>query len=94
MQWVWTPSTLKTLSSHYKTNETMPQDLMDKLINTKHANEAILTLRQITYATFDMVIHTPATHEDAEKLDLGVTMNAVKHATEQQKGPEDLGAPP
>ena len=49
---------LARLSSHYKTKQPLPQDLLDKLIAAKNVNVALFTLRQVYLATLDMQIHT------------------------------------
>ncbi|ORY79037.1 zinc metalloendopeptidase [Protomyces lactucae-debilis] len=58
--WVWHPEVLKHLSSHYLTDEPMPDSLMKDLIRTKHVLSSISNARQIGLATFDMRIHTAA----------------------------------
>uniref|UniRef100_A0A7S4C954 Peptidase M3A/M3B catalytic domain-containing protein n=1 Tax=Eutreptiella gymnastica TaxID=73025 RepID=A0A7S4C954_9EUGL len=56
--WCWQPEILARLSSHYKTKQPLPQDLLDKLIAAKNVNVALFTLRQVYLATLDMQIHT------------------------------------
>jgi metallopeptidase MepB len=91
--WCWTPSTLKRLSSHFETGATIPDDLIAKLISTKHVNEATTNLRQIHYGQFDMALHTPATHADAEKIDPVAIYNDMRLAISGMKGMEHFGLP-
>ena len=56
--WVWEKSILKDLTSHYKTGESMPSDLLDRLLRTRHFNQGIFYTRQIFYASIDMAYHT------------------------------------
>lgn len=90
---MWTNLTLSQLSSHYKTNESLPTDLMDALISTKHVMEGLLTLRQLAFGLFDMKIHTPSSHEEAEALDLSLEYSRAMRNTTGLKGPEDQGEP-
>ncbi|KAF1958450.1 peptidase family M3 [Byssothecium circinans] len=91
--WMWTNLTLSQLSSHYKTNESLPTELMDALISTKHVMEGLLTLRQLAFGLFDMKIHTPATHADVEAMDLNLEYTKAMRNTTGLKGPEDQGEP-
>jgi metallopeptidase MepB len=89
--WVYQPSVLKRLTSHYQTGESMPEELAAKLIDSRHVDEGLYYLRQLNYGMFDMAIHTPATHDDAKKMDVGVVYNNLMHEVTGLKGPEDLG---
>jgi len=91
--WCWTPSQLKSLSSHYLTGEPVPDDLIDKLVKTKHVNDALFNLRQIHYGTFDMAIHTPKSHEEAEAFHVAEMFNDLRTEISGLKGPEALGKP-
>jgi metallopeptidase MepB len=66
--WCWIPSVLRRLSKHYKTGEAMPDDLIEKQISVQHQNEALANLQQLYIGIFDMLVHTPETHEEAEFL--------------------------
>lgn len=48
---------LKRLSRHYKTQEPLPDDLIEKLIKSRDANEGINTQRQLVFDNFDQSIH-------------------------------------
>ncbi|KAH8736060.1 hypothetical protein BGZ61DRAFT_527057 [Ilyonectria robusta] len=89
--WCWTPSVLKSLSKHWETSEPIPDDLIERLISTKHLNSAIGALGQIVIGTFDMTVHTPETHEAVKNLNAGRLWNTLRHDISGIKGPEDLG---
>ncbi|KAL7627760.1 metalloendopeptidase [Parahypoxylon ruwenzoriense] len=91
--WCWTPSQLKTLSNHYQTGEKIPDDLIEKQISTKHVNDALFNLRQLHFGIFDMTVHTPASHEDLEKLDASKVYNDLRTQIAGLNGPEALGEP-
>lgn len=91
--WCWTPSQLKSLSSHYKTGESIPDDLIEKLISTKHVNAALFNLRQLHFGLFDMTVHTPKSHEELEQLDVSKLYNELRVQIWQIKGPESQGLP-
>lgn len=51
------PEVIKKLSRHYETNEVLPQDKLDKLIAAKNFQSAMMMVRQLEFALFDMKIH-------------------------------------
>ena len=91
--WCWTPSQMKDLSGHYKTGEKIPDDLIQKLISTKHVNDALFNLRQLHFGLFDMTIHTPKSHEEVKSLDLSKVFNELRVQISGMKGPEAQGEP-
>lgn len=91
--WCWTPSQLKSLSHHYLTDEKIPDDLIDKLIKTKHVNDALFNLRQLHFGTFDMTVHTPASHAEIEEMKIPELYNELRTQISGLSGPESLGRP-
>ncbi|KAI1760062.1 Metalloprotease [Hypoxylon sp. FL1150] len=91
--WCWTPSQLKALSGHYQTGENIPDELIEKLISTKHVNDALFNLRQLHFGIFDMTVHSPATHEELEKQDFSKLYNELRTEIAGLKGPEAHGEP-
>ncbi|PSN69222.1 zincin [Corynespora cassiicola Philippines] len=73
-----------------KPSEQIPHSLIANLISTKHVNDALFNLRQLHFGIFDMTVHTPASHEEVEKLDITSTYNRLRHEISQLDGPETL----
>lgn len=88
----WTPSVLKSLSNHYESGEKIPDDLIEKLLSTKHVNSALFNLRQLHFGIFDMTIHTPKSHDEAKALQLSKLYNELRSEICGLKGPEIEGA--
>ena len=74
-----------------KPEETIPDDLIQKLIKTKNLNGALFNLRQLHFGTFDMTIHEPKSHEAIEKMEISETYNALRKDISKIEGPEALG---
>lgn len=55
--WCWEPSVLKSLSGHYKTGESLPDGLIEKMLDAKNFQAAMMILRQIEFALFDFRLH-------------------------------------
>ncbi|KAI9655465.1 MAG: hypothetical protein M1831_004882 [Alyxoria varia] len=71
--------------------EHIPDDLIDKLIKTKHVNDALANLRQLHFGTFDMLIHEPESHEAVKALDIPEKFNKMRRDISGMEGPEALG---
>ena len=55
--WCWEPEVLKTLSSHYRTGDVLPETEINKLLNAKNFQSAMMMLRQLEFAIFDLRLH-------------------------------------
>lgn len=51
------PEVIAKLSEHYETGEKLPKDKLDKLIAAKNFQSALMMVRQLEFALFDMRIH-------------------------------------
>ncbi len=54
---VWRREVLPLISSHVQTGETLPVDMLQRLLGTRTFNGALDTLRQIELAVFDFELH-------------------------------------
>jgi metallopeptidase MepB len=89
--WCWTPSQLKSLSSHYESKQPIPDEQIEKLIATKHVNDALFNLRQLHFGIFDMTVHQPESRQWLEELDISKLYNDLRAEISGLKGPEALG---
>ena len=56
--WVWQEESLRLMSSHYKTKEPIPTEVLAKLIASRKSFAGGKALRQIFYSTYDLMLHT------------------------------------
>ena len=91
--WCWSPPQIKALSSHYETGKPIPDRLVEKLVATKHVNDALFNLRQLHFGIFDMAVHAPESHAALEAMDLSSTYNDLRAQIAGLKGPEAEGEP-
>lgn len=56
--WVWDKKMLKILSQHYKTKKPLPDNLLKNLLRAKNHMIYYTTARQLTFALFDLSIHS------------------------------------
>lgn len=55
--WCWQPEALQYLSSHYETGEPLPADMLQKMLDAKNFQSAMMMVRQLEFSLFDMRIH-------------------------------------
>jgi len=56
--WCWEKSVLQRMTEHKETKQPLPDDLFDKLIETKTYLAAMQMIRQIEFALFDFKLHS------------------------------------
>ncbi len=55
--WCWEPEALALISEHYQTGETLPKQLLDKMLAAKNFQSGMMMVRQLEFSLFDMLIH-------------------------------------
>jgi len=66
--WAYSPEVLKKISSHYKTGEKLPDDIIQKIIDSRNMDSGLFYLRQLFFAILDMKYHTKKGKVDTTKL--------------------------
>lgn len=56
--WCFKKNILSTISKHYKTGESLPDELIQRMQKAKDVNQGLSYLRQLHFALFDMKVHT------------------------------------
>jgi metallopeptidase MepB len=72
--------------------ETIPDDLIDSIIKTKHVNDALFNLRQLHFGIFDMTVHSPKDHAEIENLEISKLYNKLRKEISKLDGPEIQGS--
>lgn len=55
--WCWEPEALGLISGHVETGETLPAQLLEKMLAAKNYNSALMMVRQLEFSLFDFVLH-------------------------------------
>ena len=63
--WVWQEESLRLMSSHYKTKEPIPTEVLAKLVASQKSFAGAKALRQMFFATYDQMLHTRAKADSA-----------------------------
>jgi len=74
-----------------KPDNKLPDELISNLIKTKHVNDALFNLRQLHFGIFDMTVHEPSSHAEAEAMKLSELYNKLRHEITGLDGPEAYG---
>ena len=55
--WCWEEQALDFISGHYETGESLPKDMLEKMLAAKNFQSAMMMVRQIEFSLFDFRIH-------------------------------------
>ena len=89
--WCWIPSCLRSFSSHYKTGDPIPKDMVERLIDAERVNKSLGIIDQLDYSIFDMAIHTQSIHD--KEVNYPELLGSFYRRSTGIKGPEALGMP-
>ncbi|MGB1237096.1 MAG: M3 family metallopeptidase [Pseudomonadales bacterium] len=55
--WCWQPQALTLISGHYKSEDTLPADMLNKLLEARNFQSAMMMVRQLEFSIFDYRLH-------------------------------------
>ena len=64
---MWQPEVLQRFARHHETGETIPTDLVERLVAARDQNIGLSTLRQVFLGKFDLAIHTGPSDIDLDR---------------------------
>ncbi|KAF8421751.1 hypothetical protein L210DRAFT_3510141 [Boletus edulis BED1] len=73
------PEVLKKMSSHYKTQEPLSDDLIAKIIKSRYVNVGLFYLRQLFFANLDLAVHNNEATTYPLSLHIGSFTSANPH---------------
>ncbi|KAK0124898.1 hypothetical protein ONS96_008776 [Cadophora gregata f. sp. sojae] len=71
--------------------ETIPDEMIEKLIRAKNVNGTLFQLRVLHPSVLDMMIHQPETHEALDQMNFSEQYNKIRKDLTGMGGPEVLG---
>ncbi|QUM82534.1 oligopeptidase A [Moritella sp. 5] len=84
--WCWQEEALAFISGHHKTDEPLPQSMLDKLLAAKNFNSAMGMLRQIEFGLFDFRMHME--YNPAQGSNIQSVLNSVREKVSVLPAPE------
>lgn len=55
--WCWETEALEFISGHYETGESLPKEMLDKMLKAKDFQAGMFVLRQLNFGIFDFALH-------------------------------------
>lgn len=74
--WCWEEEALAFISGHVETGESLPKELLDKLLAAKNFQSAMANVRQLEFSLFDMHLHMRSEGFSAD--DIQDCLNSVR----------------
>lgn len=78
----WEKKVLPLISSHYQTGESLPEEKLNQLIETKNFQAGLQMLRQLSFGLFDFHLHA-----DNKVVSVQSLLNKIRHQTSLIKTP-------
>lgn len=66
--WAWQRESMRFLSKHYETGESLPDALFDKMHRAKNFQSAMMMVRQLEFSLFDFELHVLFNPEEKEQI--------------------------
>ncbi|WP_271272535.1 oligopeptidase A [Aliamphritea hakodatensis] len=83
--WCYEPEALALISGHYESGETLPQDMLDKMLAAKNFQSGMMMVRQLEFSLFDFRLH--AEYQPGE-TEVQALLNDVRSKVAVIKAPE------
>lgn len=55
--WCYYPKVLRDISKHHESGDSMPDELINKIIDSQFINQGLFNLRQLYFGKFDLTVH-------------------------------------
>lgn len=65
--------------------------MLASLVQSKHVNGALFNLRKLHLGIFDMLIHSPANHQEIVDLNISAAYNRLRREVVKTSGPQVWG---
>jgi oligopeptidase A len=82
--WCWQEEALAFIACHHETGETLPAELLEKMLAAKNFHAAMQMVRQLEFSLFDFRLH----REYQEGTDVQSLLNEVRSGVSVVKAPE------
>jgi oligopeptidase A len=66
--WCWEEEALEFISAHFETQQSLPQDLLNKMLAAKNFQTSMMMVRQIEFSLFDFVLHKNYSKENNQSV--------------------------
>ncbi|CAE6443248.1 unnamed protein product [Rhizoctonia solani] len=88
--WCWEPEVLRKMSSHYEKKESLSEDLIKRLIDSRYVNAGLSQLRQVFFAKFDIKLHTQDSQSSKVEHDYSTLFGKMREEISLVKSGDNL----
>jgi oligopeptidase A len=74
--WCWQEEAIALMSGHHETGESLPKDLLDKLLAARNFQSAMQMVRQLEFSLFDFTLHQ--TYKPSEGAKVQEVIDAIR----------------
>jgi oligopeptidase A len=82
--WCWEQEAIEIISGHYQTGETLPNQLLEKMLAAKNFQSGMQMMRQVEFSLFDFTLHM----QNDDVLSVQDMLDKVREKTGVYKIPE------
>jgi len=86
--WCWDRKALDLFARHYETGEAIPEDLYQKLVNTRSFNAATFAMRQLSFGKMDLEMHHHFANFSEDKLEDQLKVLLETYAAKRKTEPK------
>ncbi len=84
--WCWEKEALDLISGHYQTNEKLPDDLFQKMLNARNFQAGMMMVRQLEFSLFDFKMHQQ--YDPAKGGQIYKILNQIREQVAVMQPPE------
>jgi oligopeptidase A len=84
--WCWDPQSVSMISGHFKSNESLPAHMLEKMLAARNFQSGMRSVRQLEFALFDFTLHQTQVVDDKDFVS-GI-LNATRKKTAVYPVPE------
>ncbi|NNF69855.1 MAG: hypothetical protein HKN01_08805, partial [Acidimicrobiia bacterium] len=66
--WMWQPEVLQRFARHYETGESIPTELVDKMVAARDLNTGMFNMRQVMLGKLDLAMHATTGEKDLDAI--------------------------
>ena len=75
--WCWESDVLKLIGQHYKTGKQLPNEIINKILDTKNYQRGLFILRHLEFGLFDFFLHSKS--NDVKNIDFLEVLREVRN---------------
>jgi oligopeptidase A len=83
--WCWEPEALAIISGHYETGESLPQEMLERMLAARNFQSAVQMVRQLEFSLFDLLIHCD--YDPAQGDQIQAILDQVREQVAVRKPP-------